>query len=396
MPRVVLSDAFIEQLVPCGRQVEYYDSEFSENGSFGIRIGSGRRRSFFYMYSCNGRRKRMTLGGYPQMAVAEAREKASMMARESAEGRDPASLQRHFRLSYRFRDLCESFLLLHAANHCSENTRKEYRRIIERELVVIWGDRDIRCIRTEDIQQTLSLIATQRGAEVLANRVRSLLNRVFRFGMEQGLLVSNPVQQTKERELAPAQPEILELFELSELWRTASGFRDEQSNAFCFLLLYGQNPSELREFRWADIRLEQWSVEKKAGRRTLHLTPPALEILRQQRELNPQSDYVFSPRAHTDLRRHAKRMAQMAHIRSDFSLAWIRRTMLYRLPAEGVSHPATDFILGRMTSLKNHRVDTARVEKEAKRAIELWTRILIPKKPGTSPPGANVVPLFGD
>jgi integrase len=338
----------------------------------------------------------MTIGSFPQMSVGEAKERAALLAREVVEGKDPAALEKYFKISYSFRELCEDFIAKHVEIKCSKKTAKEYRRLIYKELITIWGERDIRCISSADIQQSLALLTAQKNAAVLANRSRSLLHRIFRYAIEQGLLTSNPVKETKRQNHTPKQQQILENDEISRLWSASGTQATDQADAFRFLLLSGQTLGILRELKWSNIRLEQLLVEKRNLKRELYLSPPLMEILRRQRDRGSNSEYVFGPQSYSDLGRYAKRIAKSAQISSDFSLSWIRRTMLYRLPTQGVSHPATDYILGRITSLNSYRIEIERAKLEARRAMQLWTRLVIPSKPKKSPPSSKVVPLFGE
>ena len=44
--------------------------------NFGVRVGTTGRLSFFVLYRINGRRKRDTLGQFPTISLAEARQLA--------------------------------------------------------------------------------------------------------------------------------------------------------------------------------------------------------------------------------------------------------------------------------------------------------------------------------
>ena len=47
MPKISLNEQVISELELDSGQMELYDAEFPLNGSFGLRVGSGGRKSFF-------------------------------------------------------------------------------------------------------------------------------------------------------------------------------------------------------------------------------------------------------------------------------------------------------------------------------------------------------------
>jgi hypothetical protein len=75
-----------------------YDMLESDGHGFGVRVAPSGRKSWIYLYHYGGRLRRMTLGVYPEMSLAEAH-KAHATARAAVKrGEDPAAHQVHARL----------------------------------------------------------------------------------------------------------------------------------------------------------------------------------------------------------------------------------------------------------------------------------------------------------
>ena len=76
---------------------EIWDSGFT-GASFGVRISRATRRKFFILryQAADGRRKRLTLGEFPLISLAEAREKARSLVVDAERGSDPAREKREY------------------------------------------------------------------------------------------------------------------------------------------------------------------------------------------------------------------------------------------------------------------------------------------------------------
>src|SRR5690606_16254929 len=61
---------------------------------FGVRVTRGGVRTFFVRYRVAGAQRRMTLGRYPVLSLAEARERAREALAAAAAGEDPAVARR--------------------------------------------------------------------------------------------------------------------------------------------------------------------------------------------------------------------------------------------------------------------------------------------------------------
>ena len=63
----------------------------------GLRVAPSRRKTWFVMYRINGRMRRLTLGTYPTLSLADASKQALRARQEVAQGQDPAQEKREAR-----------------------------------------------------------------------------------------------------------------------------------------------------------------------------------------------------------------------------------------------------------------------------------------------------------
>ena len=86
MGSVFLTDKCIHNLPPKTKQYEVFDSKVR---GLGIRVSPGGTRSFILLYRLGRRNRRLTLGAYGIVSLAEARRRAMEALGQVAKGIDP-------------------------------------------------------------------------------------------------------------------------------------------------------------------------------------------------------------------------------------------------------------------------------------------------------------------
>jgi len=108
MPTVTLVARGIAGLeVPQKGRQEYFDKS---TPGFGLRVTSGGHRSWICLYRHKGEKRRFTIGPYPQLGLADARERAREVLRRAAKGEDPAADKKRERKAETIRELAERYL----------------------------------------------------------------------------------------------------------------------------------------------------------------------------------------------------------------------------------------------------------------------------------------------
>ena len=94
---------------PAEGRVEYWDEVVK---GLGLRVSASGRRAWVLMFRVRGekRLRRATLGTYPTLTLADAREMAGADLRTAAKGNDPASQRKAERNADTFGDLAQLYL----------------------------------------------------------------------------------------------------------------------------------------------------------------------------------------------------------------------------------------------------------------------------------------------
>src|SRR5262245_27396857 len=87
MPRKRLTDTAVRALETAERQVTHWDAALP---CFGLRIAPGGAKTWIVQYRAGGRVRRLKLGRYPLLPLADARDKAKVALAAVTQGDDPA------------------------------------------------------------------------------------------------------------------------------------------------------------------------------------------------------------------------------------------------------------------------------------------------------------------
>ena len=111
--RIALTDRTVRALKPpsTGR-LDVWDED---NPGFGLRISAEGRRTWILMYRMGKTLRRLTLGRFPTLGLAAAREKATDALREVAKGQDPGRQKIEERRAETFSDLAREYIERHAS-----------------------------------------------------------------------------------------------------------------------------------------------------------------------------------------------------------------------------------------------------------------------------------------
>ncbi len=111
--RIALADRTVRALKPplAGR----LDVRDEDNPGFGLRISAEGRRTWILVYRMGKTLRRQTLGRFPTLGLAAAREKATDALRETAKGQDPGCRKIEERRAETFSDLAREYIDRHAS-----------------------------------------------------------------------------------------------------------------------------------------------------------------------------------------------------------------------------------------------------------------------------------------
>lgn len=139
----------------------------------------GRNRVWYLYYRQHGKQRRPKIGEYPVISIEEARRIAQEALRRVARGDDPSAERQALRASPTVAQLCQRYLDEHAAQHKAAKSREEDARNIRLHIKPRLGSEHVAAVRPADVIKLHRAIGRTRP--VLANRLLSLLSKMFNF-----------------------------------------------------------------------------------------------------------------------------------------------------------------------------------------------------------------------
>ena len=139
------------------------------------------------------KRQLMTLGRYPSISLAEARERHAL-ARQDLEGKnpvDPGLKQKEARKARSdaktIKGMLDEFWKIELSK---KKSGAETKRLLEKDVLPRWGSRKVEDIRRRDI--VLLIDTVRERAPIGANRVLGALTHFFNFEAERGIIDHSP------------------------------------------------------------------------------------------------------------------------------------------------------------------------------------------------------------
>ncbi len=306
------TDRYIVTLKPKAQRFEVPEPTRS---GLAIRVAPSGRKSWAYRYHFEGRVRRLQLGVYPAVSLSDARVALAEAQRAKDKGRDPAAeAQQKKRANVEAAtvgELVREYLGGHAVK---KKSGEEDRRLLNKDVLPKWKRRKAASVNRRDVVALLNGIR-DRGAPVVANRVQSLLSKLFNFGISEGLVDMNPVTGIDKRGVERQRERTLSENEIVVLWRGLPGtdMTNATQLALKFQLVTAQRKSEIVSLRRRHIDKEKaiWTQPastNKAGRtHVVPLSELALELLGEIEALGGE-DYLFPA---------GRGRSKMPHLRGD-------------------------------------------------------------------------------
>ena len=254
--------------------------------------------------SLRGRTRRLTLGRYPVLTLADARDKATEALRLVSKGVDPMLADTTADdPSFQFDAVVDRYVERHCTVHNKASTAKETERLLRKHFVSTWGKRDVRDIKQSHINEILdALIAEDKPSE--ANHALGVIKTLFRWCVDRDMLAISPCMKVKKPAKHGSRARVLSEAELTTVWKVANGEGYPFGAMVKLLILTGQRRGEVTQMRWSqiDFRERTWLIpaelSKNGREHLLPLSSQAIAILRAA----PRSgvDLVFPARGNHD------------------------------------------------------------------------------------------------
>ncbi|MCZ6873512.1 MAG: integrase arm-type DNA-binding domain-containing protein [bacterium] len=217
MPKVTLTTRWVASVKPppTGR-IDYFDTK---QPGIGLRVASSGHKTWFIMYRSGRRLRRLTLGPYPAISLADARNQALDARHAVAKGEDPAVHKQASRGAPPLAEVAEQYIEKYARVH--KKSWRDDARLLQKEVIPHWGKRKARDIARRDVLALLDGIV-ERGAPIQANRVLALVRKLFNWAISRDLLEYNPCYQVKAPSKEHQRDRVLNDDEIRLVWEACA------------------------------------------------------------------------------------------------------------------------------------------------------------------------------
>lgn len=318
MPR--LTSRLIDSVEPKSEGLKFvWDNDPS---GFGLRVTKRGSKSFVLRYVVSGRERLYTIGKTADLKPTQAREIAHRLRGRIANGEDPLRERMEDRTASSVADLAELYLERHAVPLKRPASVRDDKAMISRFIKPEIGARKASELRRHELtklHQKLSKTPYQ------ANRVLSLLSKMFSLAVQWDIRADNPVVGIQRYQEEPRQ-KWMSVDEMRRLSNALGKLPDQQAaNAIRLLVLTGARKSEILKMRWGEIDFERgvWckpSAHTKQKREEhVPLSAPALSLLSlMQSEVEQDAVWVFAAPGRaghlTDVRTAWERACSLAEL----------------------------------------------------------------------------------
>lgn len=261
-------------------------------------------RSWRYDYRLAGQRKTFTIGLYPQVSLAEAREHHSDARKLVGVGQCPVLIKRRKRQAAilgaenTVKAIAEAWYA-EIAPHKSESWRDGHRRRLDKYILPAMGNLPITDVEAADVLVLVKGIKFPKTAEY----VRQILARVFSFAILNLRAKTNPAREIRGAVIVPqaTNHKPIAAKNIPDFIDKIDGYsgRIQTKLAAKLLLLTMTRKCELIEAPWDEIDIEDavWTIPpERMKRRHAHVVPLSKQALEAFKELQPMacgSRYVF-------------------------------------------------------------------------------------------------------
>jgi integrase len=387
-----------KELEPRSKVYEVMDTEVR---GFGVRVLTSGRLTFILFRRWPGGKHpaRRSLGSYPELSLADAREMAREWNLLAGRGIDPVKRKP----ASTFKDAFEDYLKRKASKLKSG---PDIEREMRRELAG-WMDKPIADITEDDVKEVIKNIATERkvkargierkGAPTAAHFLFAVTRAFFTWAIDTrdyGLEAS-PFEKLKPTVLIGprnARKRVLKDYELVAFWHATFSLGYPWGPFYRILALTGLRRDEAADARRREIEGDIWIVPAERMKNGLPHTVPMTEGIKALVDALPlwnAGDFLFSgtggekgvsgfskAKARLDAAMAAE-LKKGGHEFKPFVIQDVRRTVRTRLSALPIEQHVRELIVSHKQSGVKAVYDIHEYDNEKREGLELWEKRLL-------------------
>ena len=382
---------FLRSLKPDAKRVCHYEKDRRYQG-FLVEVLPSGRISYRYRYTLKGKRDKVTLGWFPNMTLAQARERYRECLELVHRGISPArqkKLADTGQLAERtFGDLASDWMT--NVHRKATKQPRQAQVYLDRDILPLIGQKPLTSLSVGDLWMAIQRVV-DRGHLQAAVRVRGVLKQILSYGVSRGDLVVNlatsidpsHIARPKSRDRVLSKEEIpvwIHAIETSSMARP-------MKLALRLLLLIPVRKGELFNAKWSDIDFDgrTWDIPKensKNGTPLRHrLTDQVLAIFHELKQYALDSQWVL-PSSRGNGRRPVSKttinrcLGAVRGVPEGMVIHDLRRTVRTHMSELGVAQHIAELCLNhRPTGIKKV-YDRSELIDQRFEALKLWDNYL--------------------
>jgi integrase len=307
---VPLTDMMVKNAKPKEK-----DYKLSDGYGLYLFVNTSGSKLWRFDYTFNGKRRTLSVGGYPAVSLADARQRREDARRLLASGVDPSQDKKSKKAAAianaenTFESVAREW---HGTGEWSDSHKNNILSRLEFNVFPFIGSRSISEIEAPEI---LALLRRMEGRSAVnsAHRVLTICGQVFRYGVATGKCKRDPSADLKgalKKVTVKPHAAIMDPKEIAVLLRAIDGYSG-MFHTQCALKLAPMllvRPGELRFAEWSEFDLDaaEWNIpvermklklqEKKIRKGQKHLVPlasQAVAILKELQHVTGHLKYLF-------------------------------------------------------------------------------------------------------
>lgn len=342
-----------------------------------LRCSARGAKSWSLLVRVQGKVRRVTLGRYPVLGLAAAREDALRLMREAAAGvgigaPDPVP-------GRTLGEVLEAYV-----EHIAKNARswKLIASNLRRPEMADLRAREVGAVAKRELVEVIDSIAAD-GTPHAASSLLRHLKMAFNYAVERDMMPVNPLDKVRPPVRTTQRDRVLTDVELASVWHAAGNLPQPWTAMYRMLMLTGQRRSEVSNMRWEEVSHDTWIIPrervKKDRPHMVPLTLAARTLLDSLPMPASGKGFVFSTdggkSASSNFHKSKAKLDDTSGV-EEWVIHDIRRTVRSGLAALGVSRDVARAVVnhadGKVDAIYN-RYDYATEKREA---LGKWARHL--------------------
>lgn len=300
-----LSDPAVKKAKPGAKP-----RKLTDGGGLYVMIHPNGGKYWQLAYRFAGKQKTFTIGVYPDVSLAVARERRDQARKQLANGEDPGAIkqaqkrQSKIAAANTFEAVAREWVE-NRSNDWTEGHKALTLRTLEQDAFPSLGRRPIAEITPAELLATVKAIE-KRGALEIASRVLQRSSAVFRYGIATSKCNSNPATELRGALKKPKRTHYttIEKGGFPQLLRDIEGYQGSPFTTYALQLmaLTFTRTAELIEAEWREIDLDraEWLIPaERMKMKRPHLVPlsqQAVAVFREAAKLSGDRKYVYPNR----------------------------------------------------------------------------------------------------